>query len=407
MVFMLYFRYKHFIHTLRANIGKLYILNITLNAFTIVPVLIPFLQSHGLTLNQVFLLQGLYTFSWVVADIPSGYLADVWGRKNTLVMSAAVFCLMGFGYALARDFWGFCLVSILFGVAEGLYSGTIEALTYDTLLALGEERSYRRICGYQAMTGWLSVAIAGILGGFLAGYDLRYAVFAMLPFFGIGLIVSLLLREPERPLQKTSGHFKHLLHIVRETLVENPPLRCIILLFSVTAAMTFSLVWFTQPYQLAVHLPISLFGIANAVFMLGLIAATKSTHYLEKRLDDRSLLLLIASIALASFFLLGLSISMWGLLFIFIGRSTYGALDPLTSDMVNRLTTSDRRATVLSTRTFTYNLIFSVASPLLAFIVGAFTLNQAMLVVGLVGSIALLPVFFLVRRVWEELPLRM
>ncbi len=379
--------------------------NVLLNALTLVPVLVPFLQSHGLSLHQVFLLQGLYSFSWVVADIPTGYLADTWGRKNTLATSAFFFCLTGIGYVAGSEFWHFCIVSILLGIAVGLSSGTIEALTYDTLLETGDERSYRRICGYQNISGWVSVAVSGIIGGFIASYSLRLAAAIMIPLFAMGFFVTLNIVEPRRNKTRNGAHLQNMLRICTDTF-NSPTLRSIILLFSLISAMTFSLVWFTQPYQSAVHLPLSIFGIANAIFMLGLIGATQCSHYFEKHLDDRILLLSVAIIALLSFFALGLPVSFFGLLFLLIGRSTFGALNPLTADMINQVTTSDRRATVLSLRTFTYNLIFSIASPLLGAIAGAYSLNEAILLVGIVGGAFALPVSVLLIKTWEKLPAR-
>lgn len=392
--------------SIRSNIGKLYVLNVMLNAFTIVPVLVPFLESNGLSLHQIFLLQGVYSFSWVVADIPTGYLADIWGRKKTLITACVFFCLMAIGYTFGTDFWHFCACAMLLGIGVALTSGTIEALTYDTLLELGEEKTFRKVCGNQNITGWLGVAGAGILGGLIASYSFRMSAAAMLLFFVVGFFTALSLREPKRHGLIQKGHIGTMMRIFSDTLFRSPVLRSIILLFSLIGAMTFSLVWFTQPYQTLVHMPIYLFGIANAVFMVGMIAATKSAQYLEKRLDDRWLLVLFAVIALASFFALGLTVSVYGLLFLLIGRSTYGALNPLTADMINRLTTSDRRATVLSIRTFLYNLMFSFASPFLGYIAGAFTLNEAILITGIAGTVLALPILFLLRSVWHELPAR-
>jgi MFS family permease len=168
--------------------------------------------------------------------------------------------------------------------------------------------------------------------------------------------------------------------------------------------MTFSLVWFTQPYQTQLNMPISYFGFSNAIFMCGMIVASRWAYTLEKRMDDRLLLVITLATKLLCFLVLGLNISEAGLLFLFIGRASYGMMDTLTSDMINRLTTSDRRATVHSIRSFAYNLIFSVFSPLIGYAADIFTLNEAIFMVGIGSAILMIPLAIMLKKSWRELP---
>ena len=55
-------------------------------ALVIIPVIVPFFESKGLSLAEVYYLQAIFAFVVVVFEVPSGYFADVFGRKNALVV---------------------------------------------------------------------------------------------------------------------------------------------------------------------------------------------------------------------------------------------------------------------------------------------------------------------------------
>ncbi len=387
---------------LQSNIRKLYALIVAQDALTIVPVFIPFMQSHGLNLEQIFLLQGIYTFTWVVTDIPTGYLADIWSRRKSLIAGSFILCLSGIGFAFGNQFWHFCVVEILFGLGRACNSATIQAMTYDTLAEFGNTGNYRKICSSQNIASYLSTAIAGIVGGLAAQLNLQWAGILMLPLFIITFGVSLTINEPKRHILQHAGYL-NLISISRDIFL-SPPLRIIMLIYGLVAALTFSVVWFTQPYQIQLQIPLKYFGVLNALFMCGRIIASRAAYILEKRLDDRWFLVIIIGTVLACYLILGQPVFFLGLIFLLIGGSTYGALDVLTSDMINRLTTSDRRATVLSTRSLVYNLIFTVFSPFIGYATRLLSLNDALFMVGISTTILMIPVLFLLRKTWKTLP---
>ena len=45
------------------------------------PILIPFLNAKGMSMEQVFQLQAAFALAVLVFEVPSGYIADLWGRN--------------------------------------------------------------------------------------------------------------------------------------------------------------------------------------------------------------------------------------------------------------------------------------------------------------------------------------
>src|SRR5580698_6775183 len=86
---------------LKNNIPKLYAFTFFQMFLVIMPVIVPFFQLKGLNLQQIFTLQGIFGGVLILFDAPAGYIADVFGRKITMVVGSAVsafgFLILCFG----------------------------------------------------------------------------------------------------------------------------------------------------------------------------------------------------------------------------------------------------------------------------------------------------------------------
>lgn len=390
---------------IKANIWKLYTIISMQETLLFIGVLYPFLQSNGITTAQYFVLQGFFALCIVLLEIPSGYLSDRWGRKNTLILGSICGCIGIFTYALSTHFIHFLVGESFMALAFSCYSGTTEAMFFDTLLVLGKEKHYRKIAGNFLSFRFGANALSAIAGGIIAvTWSLRATMWCTAPFMIGSLIVSLMLVEPSRHKLQENRHVKAMLGIATHTLARNIPLKNVILLSTIVSAMTFALVWFTQPYQSLIGFPLAIFGVPHAIALFLGVALSQIIPRLERKVDDRLLFIGIVATVVISYLLLGYLVSIIGLAVIIIGRTAYGALMPVTSDLINRMTTSDVRATVLSIRSLGEKLLFAVASPFLGYIADVYTLNQAMLLTGIFGGVATVILLFRMKYTWKQIP---
>ena len=92
------------------------------------PIIVLFYEENGLGLKEIFLLKSVYSIVLVALDIPTGYLADAWGRRNCLFTG----CLIAFGgyicYSFSYTFGAFFIAEILLGIGQSLVSGADSAL---------------------------------------------------------------------------------------------------------------------------------------------------------------------------------------------------------------------------------------------------------------------------------------
>ncbi len=82
----------------------------------VVPVYVPLLQGQGLSMSQVLQTQALFALTIALCEVPSGYLADVWGRRAMLVGSASMPGL--FLPAVGGRLHGLCGVRGVLGVGS-------------------------------------------------------------------------------------------------------------------------------------------------------------------------------------------------------------------------------------------------------------------------------------------------
>ena len=103
------------------------------------PIIVLFFQEHDLSLAEVMLLQAIYSISVAIFEIPSGYIADIFGRKKTIIFST-IFCFIGYLlFSFYSGFYYFAFAEILVGIGGSLISGSDSAIIYDTLLETKSE----------------------------------------------------------------------------------------------------------------------------------------------------------------------------------------------------------------------------------------------------------------------------
>ena len=340
---------------IRSNIPKLYALSFIKNMMFFGAVAVPFfIDWGGLDYTRMFLLEASFAFWMFVLEIPTGVVADRYGRKYSLALgglvSAASFALFG----LVNSYAVFFAAEFVCAVGFTLLSGADRALFYDSLMAIGEEARATRYFSRYDMAGSAGI-IAGLLGGsYLAGSGIaRYPATLPLTFLVTAAVLlpvavlALTLHEPERKKidepfirQGVSG-FTHIFKI--------PRLRAFSLNYTLISAAGFLMFWLYQPLLKQSGVPITFNGVAGTAFNLLSIVLMMNIGAIEKRTGIRPLLLLTALIPgflyIGLFFTESAFYTVPAMLFI-VGLKQMRA--PLLSDLINRDIESASRATVLS-----------------------------------------------------------
>lgn len=347
------------------------------------PIVVLFYQENGLEMKEIFLLQTIYSIAIVILEIPSGYLADVLGRKHTMIIGT----IMGFFgfvcYSFSYGFWGFAIAEIILGIGQSLISGADSAMLYDSLLVMGKADKYMKYEGRIISAGNFAEAIAGVFGGLLATISLRTPYYAQTLVALIGIPAAILLIEPERHGKLVNAKFKDIIGIVKYSLIENIKLRWNIIFSSVIGASTLVMAWFVQPYFKLIDLPLSMYGILWTFLNLVVGFAAMYAHMLEEIMKPRKIFIFIAILIPLGYIIVSQIDTYSGIVILFGFYIVRGVATPVLKDYINRLTDSNIRATVLSVRNFVIRIFFAIIGPFIGWYIDKYTLSEALLVSGL------------------------
>ena len=360
---------------LRHNILKMYLLKAVLWFMVAMPIIVLFFQEHGLTLTEVMILQSIYSFSVALFEIPSGFIADVFGRKRTIVLST-IFTFIGFlVFSFFGGFYAFAIAQVLVGIGGSLMSGSDSAIIYDTLLETNSKTTYTKIEGRTYAIGNFSEAFAGILGGFLAVGSIYMPIYVQTSILFFSIPIAFTLIEPSMHKEnKLDRSFKAVLEVVKFAMVDNQKLKWLIIYSSAMGVATLSMAWFAQPFFKSINIPLAYFGILWAVLNFSAGLTSFNAHLLDKKDNNYKILFYLAISMLTSFIFLGYNASVFGLIFILFIYLLRGLVTPILRNEINENTTSNKRATVLSIRSLIIRISFAISAPILGYIADNYSL---------------------------------
>ena len=369
---------------LQRNIPVIYLFMFFWLALVIIPVMVPFFQSRGLTVAQVYYLQAFFAFVVVICEVPSGYIADVLGRKLALVIGS-VFHAVGFTWlCFTESFVGLMVFEALVGVAISLFSGADLSLLYDTQDALDHspEEKTRGIANMRFVKS-SAEGMAALLGGFLVAYSFDAVVLANALFAWVPLVLVFFIVEPERQKMTHEHPITNLKGIVRFLYFGDSLLRLICLNTTFFGLATFYVVWMLQPYWQAEGVPLSYFGLLWAAMSFVIAGASKLSVPLERRFGAGSVLALMGVFPVIGYFGMA-GVGGWlGIALSFAFFLSRGLNQVILSDALNRRTPAAFRATANSMVSFMFRGIYIVTGPLVGLMIELWGMHTTLAILGL------------------------
>ena len=258
------------------------------NFLLIVPVIVLVYVQKGITIGDFFLIQGIFRLAAFLFEIPSGYMSDCLSRKRVMI-AGGVFALAGFAtIALAYGFWALILGESLLGISSALFSGTLEAYTYDLLKRNRTQKQFLK--EYGSIQSWSTTAtfIASVLGGFFYAYAGANGLLWLQVLFGAFAIFAFLFLPELLEVRRKVKHkdaFVDALSITTTTL-KNPKLRNLIIFPSLFAAFTIVMFWALQPIMEASAVPVAVFGLFTGLNQLSSIFFAKYAYKICGKLGE-------------------------------------------------------------------------------------------------------------------------
>lgn len=363
---------------MQRNLIALYLVKLSKWFTLVMPIIVLFYEEHRLGLQDVFILKSVYSVAAVALEVPSGYLADVWGRKRCIVAG----CVLFFGgylcYSLTSTFAAFLVAEILLGIGQTMINGADSALLYDTTVHHGRENLYLRYEGRITMIGNFAEAVAGIFGGLLAVYSLRYPFYAQAVVAFVGIPAAMALRE-YAPANKVQSPWEEILRILKYSLVTNKKLCCNIMYSGIIGAATLTMAWFVQPVLMQLETPTEWYGVIWTVLNLTVGVAALYSDRVEQLFGMNKMNILILSVIAGGYVALAYNLTYAGLGILLLFYIFRGFATPILKGYINQMTFSEMRATVLSIRNFVIRLMFAAIAPFIGWLNDMYSLQVALL----------------------------
>ena len=363
----------------------MYVIKLLQNFHFIGGVLVPFFTDWGgISFAQIMILESFYVFSVFLLEIPTGAIADYFGRKTSLICGALVTSVAALVYSSYPNFYVFMLGEFLWAMGFAFASGADEALVYDTLKKIRQQKKSKSIFGRFASVNMAGIMISAPIGSIIAAnLGLRFTMmFIAIPTFA-SFILSLTLKEPKTKKRVESQRYIKTLLSGVKYFKGHRVLKILAFDRISIMALAFFIIWTYQPMLQQLSVPIVYFGFVHAAMSGIQIVFMNNFVRLEKLFGSKKrYLLLSALITGIAWILFGVNTNvLLGITLIIVIAGFGLSREVLFQSYMNKYIESHNRATVISTVSMIDRFVRAVLYPIIGLLV-EWSLNYAIIIVG-------------------------
>jgi len=302
------------------------------------------------------MLAAIFEASILIFEMPTGIVADTFGRKISVILSALVSVISGIFFIFFPILLGFIIAEILNGLGETLRSGALEAWLVDSLKHEGKEEKVKHAFAQGTKYRIIGNLSGLILGGYLASLNIKLVwVPFTIVFFILNLFLFLKMKEEYRIEKTVSGRIlSKVSETIKKSLIVIKSQKLILALLLLALLSEFSFETISQYWQ--VHFNESLF-IKTEYFgwilvissVITLLLIDKVTRLSEKFKHEVSSLVILEVLFVLSLLVIALTVSpILAILFFILLQSFASFKEPIFLDLYNKHIPSEQRATLLS-----------------------------------------------------------
>lgn len=346
-----------------------------------------YLSYCGMNLGQIGILEGVYHITSMLFEVPSGAVADLLGRKKSMVISRVLVAISCLIMLVSKNFWLFALSFFIQALGNNFNSGSEEALIYDSMKALGREEHYIGVYGRLNVLIEVSQGIATVLGGILAEYSFLFcygasfiiAICALLPvLFMVEVPIEKLEQKGKNIITILVDHFK----ISASILKENRNILKVIVFFQGIFTAQTMLFFYSQQYFFDMgynKIWISMFMLAFSLnSCVGALLSEKIVVRLKKRTALAAGIMIACAIGCFSFQNIVLSVVALSL-----AGFCASVLYPFQSSVLNQMIPSEQRATLISISSMFFSIGMIILFPIAGFLADKFGLARIFAILGI------------------------
>jgi len=381
------------------------------------PFLILFYLEKGLSFLEIGTLYSIGEITRNILEIPSGVMADAFGRRRTLVFSFGFYIVSFIIFYLTSSFGLFVVAVFFYGIGDAFRTGTHKSMIFEYLRIKGWETQKVHYYGHTRSWSQRGSAISSLIAAgivFYSGTYITVFLFSTIPYLADLILIASYPSVLEGPMQDIDkkmikDHFKKIFREFTFSIRNTTILKAITNL-SAHSGYFKAVKDFLQPVikTFATGLPVllGLAGRQRTALLIGIIyfiiyllssGASRNAGRFSglfrtpvKPLNFTLLAGLLAGVVSGIFYnlqLTAISIIFFVLIYLIENMRKPAGIAYVT-DMLNQ----NILATVLSTESQAISLITALIAPLLGFMADKFGIGTGLIAVSVI-LIIFLPLF--------------
>jgi MFS family permease len=321
-----------------------------------------FLLDAGLTNLEAFAANSFFAAGMLLFEVPTGVVADVWGRRASFLLGTVTLAVTTVMYVLLwqveAHFVLWALVSLLLGLGFTFFSGATEAWLVDALRATAFEGPLESVLARGQVISGVAMLGGSVAGGYLAQvtnlgvpFLLRAVILAAMFAVAFGLMhdIGFTPKRGGRPLSQ----MRRIFHSSVDQGLRVPAVRYLMLAAPFTGGVALYVFYALQPYLLDLYGNDHAYGIAGLAAaivagaqILGGVAATGIRKLFRRRTSALLTAEVLSALTLVG---VGLGDSFWVVIgLIVVWGMLFAATMPIRQAYINDQIPSEQRATILS-----------------------------------------------------------
>ncbi len=390
---------------LNSNIQKYYWFNFLRGLFFTSGVLVPFFTNWGhISFAQIQFIQAWFMFWNFVLEIPTGVIADRFGRKTSMILGSLVLSIAALIYGSIPHFYNFLFSEFLFAVGITLISGADKAILYDSLKENNQEHLSIKIFNRAWSIHLLGLLIAAPIGSFMAS---KLSLNAPMLFMFVPSLLSLFvawslkeikIKDKSAESLRYWAIFKKGLQFFRT----NRYFQIAVINSTLIHAAGYFVIWLYQPLITNIKIPIIYFGYFHAFLVLMEILIAHNYQFFEKIFKNLSnYLKFSAIITILGFILVAVHLNLTTVIIFLILSGGFGLTRrEVIEAHLNKYIPSSERATIVSSISMFSSLFLVIVNPLIGFLMDK-SLKLSLIFISILPLLALL--FFPINEKKENL----
>ncbi|MBP9759181.1 MFS transporter [Candidatus Dojkabacteria bacterium] len=315
------------------------------------------------------LIETVLIVTTTLAEIPTGAVADLFGKKKTLILAFLLEAIGAYMMAFAPNYTTILWSVFIMCVGGAFYSGTLDALVFDSLKSDGKSDNFDKVISNLGSISLIAPAICSIIGGLVYGFDPRLPFILNAIGYTLGLIATLFLVEPKVDTEKFS--FNTFTAQTRSGLFElfkNTDIRFqTILMLSIGFVVVISSEMVDGFLSFEFGFTDKQMGVLWSVIFILSAIASQLTPAINKLFGLKKSLFLVGFVMAITFIISPYIGLILGGLSLIMRSSLQGIFGNLSSVVINNNTESKFRATTIST----FNMIKNIPYLLMAYFIGS------------------------------------